>query len=120
MMRVRCLLMAALLSWSVLPAHAEEGPPTTSPGVPAGPPYSSLLPQPAVQQLIHLYGGQLATSDGVSGWSSGYGRLSRWGGSCSYDHRCFGEHDRFTDHGDIQQDQPHHRPVVRGGRAEHG
>ena len=47
MMRLRCLLIAALLSWSVLPAHAEEGPPTTSPGVPAGPPYSSLLPQPA-------------------------------------------------------------------------
>jgi len=46
-MRNRCLLAAALLSWSVLPAHAEEGPPTTSPGVPAGPPYSSsLLIQP--------------------------------------------------------------------------
>jgi hypothetical protein len=36
----------ALVGWSVLPAHAEEGPPSTSPGVPAGPPYSSLLPQP--------------------------------------------------------------------------
>jgi hypothetical protein len=46
MMRFRCLLAAALVSWSVLPAHAEDGPPSTSPGVPAGPPYSSLLPQP--------------------------------------------------------------------------
>ena len=43
LMRTRFLLAAALLSWSVLPAHAEEGPPTTSPGVPAGPPYSSSL-----------------------------------------------------------------------------
>ncbi len=46
--RFCCLLMAAaLVGWSVLPAYAEEGPPSTSPGVPAGPPYSSLLPQPA-------------------------------------------------------------------------
>ena len=42
-MRTRCLLAAALLSWSVLPAHAEEGPPTTSPGVPAG---AAVLIQP--------------------------------------------------------------------------
>ncbi|MCA1845106.1 MAG: hypothetical protein LC792_18310 [Actinobacteria bacterium] len=47
MMRFRCLLTAALLSCSVLPAFAEDGPPATSPGVPAGPPYSSLLIQPA-------------------------------------------------------------------------
>ena len=47
MMPLRCLLMAALLSCSVLPALAEDGPPATSPGVPAGPPYSSLLIQPA-------------------------------------------------------------------------
>ena len=37
MMPLRCLLMAALLSCSVLPALAEDGPPATSPGVPAGP-----------------------------------------------------------------------------------
>ena len=46
-MRTRCLLAAALLSWSVLPAHAEEGPPTTSPGVPAG---AAVLIQPVSSQ----------------------------------------------------------------------